>query len=184
MKNNSFSSQLKHQLPHMWRFALRLTRSKDVAEDLVQKSALRALEKRHQYKEGTELKSWLFKIQHTIWKNDLRSTAIRQQYAINLMNNENEANATHDAETHLLFREVLKHTYALPEAQRLVLILVCVEGYSYKETADILDIAIGTVMSRLSRARLTIGAAFLDTEYTVTPVDQTGRALKEKENEN
>ncbi len=159
------SENLSHELSHLWRFALRLTRSTSLAEDLVQKTAVRALERKHQFILGTQLRSWLFSIMHSVWKNDLRSAAIRQQSTFNLSDAENYASEICHSENLQLFDDVISNVNRLPEAQRTVMLLVCVEGYSYQETADIMDVAVGTVMSRLARARLKIGEAFLDKQH-------------------
>jgi len=160
---NRFNDSIQEELPSLWRFAYRLTCSQDFAEDLVQRTVLRGLEKQHQYQVGTKLRSWLFAIMHSIWKNELRSTMIRKNYAFSL---KQEATEHYDCvgESSQMLREVKEQVDLLPEAQRTVLLLVSVEGYSYKEAAEILDIAVGTVMSRLSRARMTIGKHFINDE--------------------
>lgn len=155
------SKHLESELPHLWRFAVRLTRSTSVAEDLVQKTAVRALERRYQFKVGSVLRSWLYSIMHSIWKNELRSAAVRQNASFTVNDIDDVCGASCQGENQHLFRAVIGHVNRLPEAQRTVMLLVCVEGYSYQETASILDIAIGTVMSRLARARLQIGQSFL-----------------------
>lgn len=160
--NCPVADKLDKELPHVWRFALRLTRSSVQAEDLVQKTAVRALERRHQFVAGTKLRSWLYRIMHSVWKNDLRAQAVRQQARFHLDDYDAQPGASIDGENQQLFKQVIQQVNQLPEAQRVVMLLVCVEGYSYQETADILDIAIGTVMSRLARARMTIGQAFAD----------------------
>ena len=157
---SSFYDQLQEELPHLWRFAYRLTCSQDFAEDLVQRAVLRAIEKQHQYQVGTKLRSWLFTIVHSIWKNELRSTLIRKNYAFSAAQESRESYSC-TGESSQMLQEVTQQVDQLPEAQRTVLLLVCVEGYSYQETADILDIPVGTVMSRLSRARMTIGKHFV-----------------------
>lgn len=160
--NTFVSTHLQHELPALWRFALRLTQSRPIAEDLVQKTAVRALEKSHQFQADSKLRSWLFSIMHSVWKNELRSQSVRKVSGFNLEDFESYASVSCQNENNQLFREVVHQVNKLPEAQRVVMLLVCVEGYSYQETADIMDIAVGTVMSRLSRARLTVGQAFLD----------------------
>lgn len=167
----TFSQQLEQELPHLWRFAWRLSYMQDIAEDLVQRTALRALEKRHQFQEGSNLRSWTFRIMHSIWKNELRSRAIRQEVSFSPVHEEVAPDGTINQQ---LLREVLVSVNALPEAQRLVMLLICVEGYSYNETADILDIPLGTVMSRLARARLTVGQRFSSQQTSVvTEATQT-----------
>lgn len=157
------------ELPALWRFALQLTRDKHDAEDLVQRTCVRAMEQSDQYNDSGKLKSWLFRIAHNIWKNELRSRAVRQRGDLQAVNPEGlEASQLgHDnstPETRLELQQVVNAVEALPEGQRLVTQLVCVSGFSYAETASILDIAVGTVMSRLARARVAIGEQFINDE--------------------
>jgi len=166
--NHIVSDNLSHELPHLWRFALRLSRSSSVAEELVQKTAVRALERRHQFIPNSTLRSWLYSIMHSIWKNELRAEAVRQQRTFNTSDIDDIGLEPCAGEGQQLFREVIHHVNQLPEAQRTALLLVCIEGYSYREAADIMDVAIGTVMSHIARARITIGDAFLDLELSPT----------------
>jgi RNA polymerase sigma-70 factor, ECF subfamily len=165
--DSQFQRELPQLLPRLWRFALRLTRHHDDAQDLVQRCYVRALERRHQWQSGSALLSWLFSIMHSIWINELRSAQRRREGSLSGDAEETEEfvdqNSASDPEFQLLFKQVVQSVQKLPEAQRLVMVLVAVEGMSYREAADILDIPIGTVMSRLARARITIGEQFLDT---------------------
>jgi len=162
--NQHFSEQIKHELEFLWRFALRLSNDKMVAEELVQKTILRSLEKQHQYEQGSKLRSWLFKILHSIWKNDLRKQSIRAKVDFSPVDIDCVESNAESAEQSLFFKQVIKQVNLLPEAQRTALILVCVDGYSYKETSQILDVPEGTVMSRVARARLKVGKSFLQNE--------------------
>ena len=106
------------------------------------------------------------RIAHNIWRNELRSRTIRERGDLIAANPDgmNETAPGRDIvtpETRLEFDEVVAAVEALPEGQRLVVQLVCVNGFSYSETASILGVAIGTVMSRLARARISIGEQFL-----------------------
>jgi RNA polymerase sigma-70 factor, ECF subfamily len=156
--------QLPSLLPRLWRFALRLTRSTSDAEDLVQRCCLRALEKRMQWQPGSVLLSWLFSIMHSVWLNELRSVQRRREGnldgAVDIDDFEDHSRQG-DPEYQLLCRQIVQAVGALPEAQRVVMVLVAVEGFSYREAAQIMDVPIGTVMSRLSRARMTIGERFI-----------------------
>ncbi len=161
------------ELQPLWQFALQLTRDKYDAEDLVQRTCVRALEQSDKYNDSGKLKSWLFRIAHNIWRNELRSRAVRQRGDLLSVNPEGLEAAqlcrdTSTPETRLEFQEVVTAVEALPEGQRLVIQLVCVSGFSYAEAADILDVAVGTVMSRLARARVAIGEQFMND----TAVDQ------------
>jgi len=161
--NDEFTNRLKAELDALWRFAIRLSNDRGIAEDLVQKTIVRSLEKKQQFVDDSNFRSWLFKIQHSIWKNDLREKAIRDKVSFNTVDiNEVISNESH-SDQNLFFKEVMNQLNQLPEAQRITMILVCIDGYSYKETAAILDVAEGTIMSRVARARLKIGQAFNDT---------------------
>ena len=157
----------EEELPALWRFALQITRDKHDAEDLVQRTCVRAMEQSDHYRDTGKLKSWLFRIAHNIWKNELRSRAIRENG--NLLGASLDGSVDielgHDnvtPESSLEFDEVINAVEALPEGQRLVIQLICASGFSYAETASILDVPVGTVMSRLARARVAIGEQFLD----------------------
>lgn len=139
-------------LPRLWRFALYLSRDNATAEDLVQSTCVRALERAGQYDAGSRLDSWAFTIMSSIWKNELRSRSTRQRHAQQLDLKEPPQEVSLPDMT-IRAREVLSELQKLPDAQRATVALVYVEGYSYRETAHILDIPIGTVMSRLANAR-------------------------------
>jgi RNA polymerase sigma-70 factor, ECF subfamily len=150
-------------LPRLWRFALRLAGDKHDAEDLVQRACMRALERRHQLQAGTVILSWLFSIMHTVWLNEVRARKVRNHASLQWDEELTETlvdSSSVDPETNALYQQVIAAVARLPEAQRAVMLLVAVEGLSYREAADIMSIPVGTVMSRLARARLTIGEAF------------------------
>lgn len=162
--NDELQRQLPHLLPRLWRFALRLTRNQSDAEDLVQRCCLRALERRWQWRPGTAMLSWLFSIMHTIWLNEIRARQRRRESSLDWEDDSLALTADLEADDPskaLLYRQVVEAVEMLPEAQRLVVMLVDVEGLSYKETAEVLAVPIGTVMSRLARARSTVGQRFL-----------------------
>jgi RNA polymerase sigma-70 factor, ECF subfamily len=158
--------ELPHLLPRLWRFALRLAREPHDAQDLVQRTCLRALERRAQWQPGSALLSWLFAIEHSIWVNELRTPQRRKTASLDTedpwLEARAEAPASANPELQLHYAQVVRAVEALPEAQRVVMMLVAVEGMSYREAAEILAVPIGTVMSRLARARLAVGQQFLD----------------------
>jgi len=161
--SDDLSTTLPALLPRLWRFALRLAADRHDAEDLVQRACVRALERRHQLKPGTSALSWMFSIIHSVWLNEVRSRQIRSRASIQWTEDMAETIAdasAADPERDTLHAQVIAAVDKLPDAQRAVMLLVAVEGLSYSEAADALDIPIGTVMSRLARARLTIGEAF------------------------
>ena len=161
---NALAPHLTALLPKLWRFALRLARHEEDAQDLVQRTCVRALERQHQWQRDTQPLSWLYAILHSIWLNELKSRRLRRVDSLSGSEGEPEVdvidNTTADPESSLFYRQVVRAVENLPEAQRVVMLLVAVEGLTYRETSDVLALPIGTVMSRLSRARLTIGLRF------------------------
>jgi RNA polymerase sigma-70 factor (ECF subfamily) len=156
-------SLLVEMLPRLWAFGLRISGNRHDAEDLVQRACVRALERAHQLREDTSPLSWVFSIMHSIWINELRARKVRNRNGVEWDDQLLETVADPDAsnpETEVLHRQVLRAIERLPEAQRAVILLVAIEGFSYKEAADVLEVPIGTVMSRLSRARQALATLF------------------------
>lgn len=151
--------QLVAFLPNLRRFALSLCRSSVQADDLVQLACERALSSARSFEAGTRFDAWIFRILRNLWIDQLRRlrTAGPQD---DLADHEERLSAPGDglAETRLMLGSVAEAIDRLPMEQREVLVLVCVEDFSYKEAAETLDIPIGTVMSRLARARMAIAS--------------------------
>jgi RNA polymerase sigma-70 factor, ECF subfamily len=180
---NELQRELPQLVPRLWRFSIRLTRHHADAEDLVQRTYVRALERRHQWQEGSSLVSWLFAIMHSIWMNELRSAQRRREG--NLSADETfddlaDSRPSADPEYQLLCKQVVQSVQGLPETQRVVMMLVAVEGLTYQEAADVLDVPIGTVMSRLARARIAIGLRFNGVGQVLGVVGAAVRSVDEK----
>lgn len=137
----------------VWRFGLALSGASDVADDLLQATCLRALEKHHQVTSFERLDSWLMTICRSIWLNEVRARSVRRAQALSVTPEAELVAAGPDTETNIFAAEVFTQVMQLPEAQRETVMLVFVEGYSYREAAALLDVPIGTIMSRLSNAR-------------------------------
>jgi RNA polymerase sigma-70 factor (ECF subfamily) len=146
--------ELSQLLPRLWRYGLVLSRQKHVADDLVQATCVRALERAGQFMAGTRLDRWLLTIMHSIWLNELRSQRVRQGQGFVDAEQELSFDGETLAQDHVLAAQVIKRVNALPEAQRETVFLAYVEGLAYKEIAEVLHIPVGTVMSRLAAARL------------------------------
>lgn len=146
--------QLIALLPRLRRFALGLTGSRDDADDLVQAACERALNRLHQWQPDTRLDSWMFRIIKTIWIDQWRSRQARGEH-VDLEGIEPPAgsNGRHVTEVRNTLEVVCRAMERLPDEQRLALTLVSVDGLSYEEAAAVLEVPIGTVMSRLARAR-------------------------------
>ncbi|AIO37871.1 RNA polymerase subunit sigma-70 [Burkholderia latens] len=159
------SAMLPEMLPRLWAFALRISGDRHDAEDLVQCACVRALERAHQLRPGTAPLSWMFSIVQSTWLNELRARSVRRRSGMDWDDDLLETisdPAAPTLEQQALDAQIVRAVQQLPEAQRVVMLLVGVEGLSYSEAADVLDVPIGTIMSRLSRARQAIGALFSD----------------------
>ncbi len=119
----------------------------------MQTTCLRALDKADQFEPGTHLDRWMFRMAQRVWLNELRSRKVRTGGGLVPVEEIDLPDKKPEPETNILARDVLNRVNALPEAQRQAVVLVYVEGYAYKEAAEIMEIPIGTVMSRLAAAR-------------------------------
>jgi RNA polymerase sigma-70 factor (ECF subfamily) len=144
---------LQGLLPRLWRFCHVLTGDRNAADDLAQATCLRALERAAQFQAGTRLDHWVFRIAQSVWLNQRRADKVRRGFGQVPVETAGLATSGDIAEAHIFLAQVLSSVMALPEAQRVTVLLVYVEGYSYQEAADLLDIPVGTVMSRLACAR-------------------------------
>jgi RNA polymerase sigma-70 factor (ECF subfamily) len=141
-------------LPNLRRFAISLCHSRELADDLVQSACERAILAADTFVPGTRFDAWMFRILRNLWIDHLRrrKTAgpqedIEEAYDVAVPSGEAASHAR------MALMEVSKALQKMPEEQREVLVLVCVEELSYRDTAEVLSIPIGTVMSRLARAR-------------------------------
>jgi len=140
-------------LKRLWRYGLVLSGNSDTADELVQATCLRALEKCDQFQPGTQLSRWAYTILSSIWKNELRSRRVREgegqvDAEIALV-----VDGVAEINTNLLASQVLKEVERLPDGQREAVFLVYGEGMAYREAAEVLEVPVGTVMSRLAAAR-------------------------------
>ena len=156
--------ELVDLIPRLRRFAWSLTGSRDEGDDLVQASLLKALGALEQYQPGTRLDAWMFRILRTGWIDRARFRARRPSTsdpeALEALSDGGVGART--AEGRLMLAQVRAAMAELPDEQREVLSLVAIEGLSYREAADVLGIPIGTVMSRLGRARARLTAMMED----------------------
>jgi RNA polymerase sigma factor (sigma-70 family) len=138
-------------LPRLRRFGRTLARTREDADDLVQMAVEKALTRTDQWTPGTRLDSWMFRIMQTTWIDELRARERRGQTFVSEEQGEHVGVATHDAQVDAL--AVRKAVSQLGDDQRAVVGLVLVEGLSYQEAAGVLGIPVGTLTSRLARAR-------------------------------
>jgi len=162
-----FEAGVLAQLDSLYRTALRMTNNQQEAEDLVQETMLKAFRFAHTYQRGTNLRAWLFRILNTSAINRYRKQASHplttslpegeEFYLYNRIRDFNgqelSAGAEEEVLSHYLDEDVYKALNDLPPNFRMAVVLADIEGMSYKEIAEALQIPIGTVMSRISRAR-------------------------------
>jgi RNA polymerase sigma-70 factor (ECF subfamily) len=163
----TFTAQTMEHMPSLYTAALRMTRNPADAEDLVQDTYLKAYRAFDSFQEGTNLKAWLYRILTNTFINTYRAKKrrpeesdiddVEQLYLYRRLGGLEGAQSGRSAEDevldHFTEADVKDAVESLPEQFRLAVLLGDVEGFSYKEIAEILDIPIGTVMSRLHRGR-------------------------------
>ncbi len=162
-----FEAQVGPHLDGLFRGALRLTRNRANAEDLLQETFLRAWRSFHTFQEGTNVRAWLYRILMNAYIDSYRKAThepeivdqddVDEFYLYSKAHESDEYRRTGNPEevllTNLMDANVVGALDSLPETYRSVVLLADVEGFSYKEIAEMLHIPIGTVMSRLHRAR-------------------------------
>jgi RNA polymerase sigma-70 factor (ECF subfamily) len=148
--------------PRLWRYALVLTKDRAEAEDLAQAACLRAMEKAELFTPGTRLDAWVMRILHRLWLNERRSSKYRAGAGLVSVDDIELPSNCLEADQNIFHAQVLSRVMGLPEAQRETVLLAYLEGYKYQEVAEMLDIPIGTVMSRLAAARATLSAELTD----------------------
>lgn len=160
---DSFQTEMLTLLPRLRRMARVLAWEPADADDLTQLTVERALLRRDQWRPGTRLDSWMFRIMRNAWIDEARS---RQRHGRVLAPPEAGALAADPGapslEARLEATAVERALGALPEDQRVAVALVLIEGLSYQEAADSLEVPIGTLTSRLARGRATLQTALID----------------------
>jgi RNA polymerase sigma-70 factor, ECF subfamily len=136
-------------IPRLRRYARALAGDRAAADDLVQDTLERALAKLHLYRRGTDLRAWLFTVMHNVYVNQLRAARPGAQLDEEMPELSQPSRESEGLE----LRDLDRAIRSLPPEQREVLLLVVLEDMSYEQTAGTLGIPIGTVMSRLARAR-------------------------------
>ena len=152
----SFTDQLIAVLPRLRRFARGLAGGASDADDLVQAACERALARANQFQEGTRFDSWMFRIVQTIWIDQVRAREVRKEGGEEESETVGSDESVRRAEARLALDEVRAALAQLPVEQRVALLLVTVDGLSYKEAAEIAGVPVGTIMSRLARARVAL----------------------------
>ncbi len=147
-------AELVDLLPRLRRMARALCRDEEEADELVQRAVERALANRHRFRPGTRLDSWMHRIMQNLWLDDCRRRRRRgPTVELETVHHLPGSDGRRDGEMRLTLGRVREAIRALPEEQRLALVLVCIEGLPYREAAARMGVPLGTLMSRLGRAR-------------------------------
>jgi RNA polymerase sigma-70 factor (ECF subfamily) len=153
---SEFRQRIEAAIPALRRYARALTRDAETADDIVQDTLVRALRSEHLFHEG-DVRAWLYTILTNLNRNRLRTLSRRP--ALMPLKDDDVASAGPDTGS----RDIARALDGLVEDQRTALLLVVLEGLTYREVAEVQGVPIGTVMSRLARARMQI-KAYLDGE--------------------
>ena len=150
-------------LPRLRRFARSLTRSATEADDLVQDACLRALSRADQWDPTQPLDRWMFRITRNLWISEIRKRQVRLGQGQIPAEDAQELVTSETGEAVVVGRDLQAQILTLPEELSAVLLSVSVEGYSYAEAAELFDIPVGTVMSRVHRARKALATRIAET---------------------
>ena len=145
-------SELVVEMPKLRKFASKLTRNNSEADDLLQSTLLRALEKADYFETGTDLFKWSSKIMYNIFVTDYRRK-VKFETQYDPESHIENRSVEPDQQVKLEVKALAKAMEQMSPEHREILVLVCVKGMQYQEVADMLEIPVGTVRSRLSRAR-------------------------------
>jgi RNA polymerase sigma-70 factor, ECF subfamily len=144
-------------LPRLRRFAYALTRDMDQGDDLVQEACTRALSRVDQFQAGTRFDSWMFRIAQNLWLDKVRAARVRGPVGdMDAASAVVYTDGRSVIESRLTLQAVTHAISKLPSDLQVLIALVCIDGRSYQEAAEITGTPIGTVMSRLARARRTL----------------------------
>lgn len=153
MTPDQFKSQMIGLLPRLRRYALSLTGAPADADDLLQDACSAALEKWHLYDPAQPLERWMFRVTRNLWFSEVRKRKVRVGAGQIPAEDATELRVEDNAVEVLEAKQMLGHVTDLSSDLSQPLLLVCAEGYSYQEASDLLGIPVGTVMSRIHRAR-------------------------------
>ena len=159
-------------LPRLRRFTHALSGNPDDGDDLLQATCERAIRHIDKWQPGTRLDSWMFTIARNLHLNQIRSRGVRGDHLVPA-DSDREPGSPVDGEavieSRMTYEAVRRFVARLPEEQRSILLLVCVEGLSYREVSELMDLPLGTVTSRLARARMTLKKLVESPELATEP---------------
>lgn len=170
MAGSELRTALVSLMPRLRRFGLALTGSATDADDLVQDACERVLSRGGQLRDQTRVDAWIYGIMRHLWTDEVRSRVIRRHDDLASADDVAGESGEQVVEGRMTLDAVRRVLGAMPVEQRSVLMLVCVDGLSYKEAAEVLETPIGTVMSRLARGRQELFARLEHQSASVVPL--------------
>jgi RNA polymerase sigma-70 factor (ECF subfamily) len=173
---DDFRERMIAFLPRLAGFAYALTGNADQRDDLVQETCARALANRDKWQPGTRLDSWMFRIAQNLWLDRKRADRFRgEPVDVEAVDTLVGSDGRAVVENRLELAAVLRGLEQLSPEHRVLIALVCVDGLTYQEAAEVLKVPVGTVMSRLARARLAIHDAINGAPTKATTTMETRR---------
>ena len=173
---DDFRERMIAFLPRLAGFAYALTGNADQRDDLVQETCARALANRDKWQPGTRLDSWMFRIAQNLWLDRKRADRFRgESLDVDAVETLVGSDGRAVVENRLELAAVLRGLEQLSPEHRVLIALVCVDGLTYQEAAEVLKVPVGTVMSRLARARLAIHDAINGAPAKATTTMETRR---------
>jgi RNA polymerase sigma-70 factor, ECF subfamily len=164
--------ELPSLLPRLWRFAIVQCRDPDFAQDLVQATCIRAIERAAQFVPGTHFDRWTFSILASIWKNEIEKRRVRSGNGIVEADTLASNDYLETMELTTTIKQILGVITALPDQQRMIAMLVYVEGFTFQQASEALDVPLSTLLSRMVVVRAKLAQRFAPTSANL---EQRGR---------
>ncbi len=160
LSDPEFKKQLAQVIPHLRAFGRSLSGSRDVADDLVQETLLKAWAARKRFQAGTNMRAWTFIILRNLYLSQMRRSRFRGEWDDLVADRLLAAPASQDR--HVELSDLQRALLQLPQPQREALILVGAGGFAYEEAAEICNVAVGTIKSRVARGRVALETLLAD----------------------
>ena len=160
LSDPEFKTQLAQVIPHLRAFGRSLSGSRDLADDLVQETLLKAWAARQRFQAGTNMRAWTFIILRNLYLSQMRRARFKGEWDDLVADRLLAAPASQDR--HVELTDMQRALLHLPQPQREALILVGAGGFAYEEAADICGVAVGTIKSRVARGRVALEGILTD----------------------
>ena len=164
LSDPEFKKQLAQVIPHLRAFGRSLSGNRDLADDLVQETLLKAWAARKRFQAGTNMRAWTFIILRNLFLSQMRRARFKGEWDDLVAERVLAAPASQDK--HVELADMQRALMHLPQPQREALILVGAGGFAYEEAAEICGVAVGTIKSRVARGRVALGGLMTDGALT------------------